>query len=80
MEEIVCRRPGAGSAGYLRDCSGYRERLAGALRRREVPSSRVTLVIAFGDPVVVPPSRSGRHGGGPRASLVSELHDRLLDW
>ncbi|MFH8593946.1 helix-turn-helix domain-containing protein [Streptomyces rimosus] len=79
MEEIVCRRPGAAPAGYLRDCSGYRERLAGTLRRREVPSSRVTLVIAFGDPVVVPPSRGGRHGGGPRASLVIGLHDRLSE-
>ncbi|WP_107058774.1 AraC family transcriptional regulator [Streptomyces rimosus] len=81
VEDIVCRRPGPGPApagAHLRDCSGYRERLPGSLRRREAPSSRVTLVIGFGDPVVALPSRDGR-GGGPRASMVIGLHDRLSE-
>lgn len=78
VDDIVCLRPGRPLAGIVRDCSGYRERLAGVVRRRELPSSRVTLVIAYGDPVLAPPSRADRLGG-PRTSLVIGLHDRLSE-
>lgn len=78
MDDIVCLRPQRSLAGIVRDCSGYQERLTEMVRRQELPSTRVTLVVAFGDPVLAPPSRADRFGG-PRTSLAIGLHDRMSE-
>mgnify|MGYP001224206849 CR=1 FL=1 len=72
----LCLRPGRLLAGRVRDYSGYEEQLAAPVQRREMPSSRVTLVVSFGDPVEVPRSRYGVPGD-PCACLVSGPHDRV---
>ncbi|MFD1935018.1 MULTISPECIES: helix-turn-helix domain-containing protein [Nonomuraea] len=74
-DEVVCLRPGGPLAGRLVDCAGYRERLATTVLRREIPSSVVVVVLAFGDPVEV--LRSPMEGSGTTlTSLVAGLHDR----
>lgn len=53
--------------------SGYREDTPGPLRRREVPSSRITLILSLHEPLQVAPAN------GPArtfTSFVAGLHDR----
>ncbi|TDD85612.1 hypothetical protein E1293_10930 [Actinomadura darangshiensis] len=58
------------------DYVGYRERLSTAVRRREIPSSDVVMVVAFGDPLH--PLRLPRGAAGERYTcLVVALHDSV---
>jgi AraC-like DNA-binding protein len=54
---------------------GYRERTTGPLRRREVASTTVPLILSFGEPIDVswPGHEATRHG---LTSFVAGVHDR----
>jgi AraC-like DNA-binding protein len=60
--------------GYLGAYTGFVERTPGPLRRREVPSDHVTLILSFGAPIAI----SGPGAAQPsqrRTSFVAGLHD-----
>ena len=64
---MVSRDAGRGLGGLVRDYTGYVERSAGPLCRREVPSGDVTLILSPETKLRLP---DGRHG-----SFVAALHD-----
>jgi AraC-like DNA-binding protein len=73
--EMASRDPDPRLRGHVRDYVGYVEVTPGPLRRREVPSADITLIISFG-----PAIRVGGPGaaGAPaqrRTSFVAGLHD-----
>jgi AraC-like DNA-binding protein len=65
--EMVHRDPGPGLRGFVRNYTGYLERSAEPLCRREVPSGDVTLILSPGSRLELP---DGRH-----TSFVAALHD-----
>jgi AraC-like DNA-binding protein len=65
--EMVNREPGPGLRGFVRNYTGYMERSAEPLCRREVPSGDVTLILSPGSRLELP---DGRH-----TSFVAALHD-----
>jgi AraC-like DNA-binding protein len=64
--------PGAGLSGLVEAYSGYAERSARPVARREVAVPRVVLVLGFGDPLLVT-GASGRGGWQRRSSFVAGL-------
>jgi hypothetical protein len=46
--ELVSRPPAAHLRGYVRAYTGYVEQARGVLRRREIPSGDVALIVSFG--------------------------------
>ncbi|MCP2259085.1 Helix-turn-helix domain-containing protein [Streptoalloteichus tenebrarius] len=73
----VCVRPPAALTGLTRGWVGYREHLASTVRRQEIPTSTVLLVVAFGDPVSV--GRAGDEGRGRAFTfLVVGPRDRTV--
>lgn len=48
--ELAAGRPTAPLRGLIHGYEGYRERLAQPMRRRELPSARVTMIVNFGSP------------------------------
>ena len=65
--EMVSRGPGRGLRGLVRSYTGYVERSAQPLCRREVPSGDVTLILSPGSTLDLP---DGRH-----TSFVAALHE-----
>jgi AraC-like DNA-binding protein len=66
--EIVERPPDPRLAGLVRSYAGFDERNATPIRRREVPGTRIPMIIGFGPPLWV--------DGERRSSFVAGLHDR----
>ncbi|MBF8189676.1 helix-turn-helix domain-containing protein [Nonomuraea sp. K274] len=56
MGEEICVRSPRLLAGRLRDCGGYEERIAVPVRRSELASCDLTMLVGFADPVVVSPA------------------------
>lgn len=67
--EMVSRSAAAGLGAHVREYTGYTERSARPLTRREVPSGDVTLILS-------PETRLGLGGGQTEGSFVAALHDR----
>jgi AraC-like DNA-binding protein len=80
--ELVSRAPDPALRPYVRGYHAYRERTAGPMRRREVPSSDVILVLSLGGDVRLLEPRRGRHtsfvAGLDEQSAVTE-HDGEAD-
>ncbi|MGH9188149.1 MAG: helix-turn-helix domain-containing protein [Acidimicrobiales bacterium] len=72
--EMTRRGPHPGLAGHVREYCGYLEEGRDAVRRREVASGRVTMILSFGDPIDVAMSNSPSPGGTMR-SFVAGLHE-----
>ena len=72
--EMASCDPAARLRGHVRDYVGYVEMTPGPLRRREVPSPDVTLIISFGPAIGVsdPGATAPSHRCG---SFVAGLHD-----
>ena len=73
--EMATRQAHPALRGYVGGYCGYWERTPRPLRRREVPSTTVPLIISFGEPIDV--SWPG-HGTASRGltSFVAGVHDR----
>jgi AraC-like DNA-binding protein len=73
--EMATRQAHPALRGYVSGYCGYRERTPRPLRRREVPSTTVPLIISFGEPIDV--SWPG-HGAASRGltSFIAGVHDR----
>ena len=72
--EFVQRGPARALRGYVRSYTGYSERTAGPLARREVPTGDVTLILSQGSVITLPePHTSFLAGLGDRATIVG--HD-----
>jgi AraC-like DNA-binding protein len=75
-EVVRDRRDDVGSSA-AGEYTGYRERLAGTVRRREVPCSEVIMVVAFGDPLQV--LRCPRGAAAVSCTcLFMALHDSVV--
>ena len=72
--EMASRDPGPRLRGQVRDYVGYREDTPEPLRRREVPSAEITLIVSLGPAIGI-----GAPGGAApserRTSFVAGLHD-----
>ena len=64
-----------GLAGVARGYTGYTERHAGPLRRREPATGQVTLIVSFGDPLDIVEMSESSSGGRRLTSFVVGLHD-----
>lgn len=71
--ELARRAPHPRLAPHVLDYCGYREDTPAPLRRRELPSSRITLILSFCEPIRLTPSR----GVAPATftSFAAGLHD-----
>jgi len=67
--------PGSGLSERVRAYTGYREQLAGPVRRRETPAGELTLIISFGDGFW---AQAGPSDGAlrPFTSFVAGIADR----
>jgi AraC-like DNA-binding protein len=70
--EMARATPAMPLQGVVQGYIGYSERSAAPLRRREVPSDQVPLIISFGPRIEV----AGVKGNGRFGSFVAGLHDR----
>ena len=61
---------------YVRSYIGYSERTVDPLRRREVPSGDVTLILSPGSPLRLPDTRDPDRPPARHVSFVAALHDR----
>ena len=61
---------------YVRNYTGYIERTAGPLRRREVPSGDVTLILSPGPALRLPDTANPDRAAARRVSFVAALHHR----
>ncbi|GAA4453998.1 helix-turn-helix domain-containing protein [Phytohabitans houttuyneae] len=64
---------------YVGEYTGYVERAGGVLRRRELPGSRVVLVVGWGDPLDVAHPRATDGGAAGVASFASGLFDTYAE-
>jgi AraC-like DNA-binding protein len=74
--EMVTRDAAAPLRGYVRDYTGYVERSAEPLCRREVPSGDVTLIISPNTELRLPDVCDPARAPARYASFVAALHDR----
>lgn len=70
--EMAARPPGPGLQGLVRGYTGYVERTPAPLRRRELPSGDVVLIVSFGPQIRLP-----RAGDVSRTSFVAGLHQSV---
>jgi AraC-like DNA-binding protein len=63
---------------YVGRYVGYTELAAGRLCRREVPISRVVLILGWGEPLTLTDPRAPRQATGPMSSFVSGLFDSYV--
>ena len=61
---------------YVRNYTGYSERTADSLRRREVPSGDVTLILSPGPALQLPDPAEPARPAARHVSFVAALHDR----
>jgi AraC-like DNA-binding protein len=73
--EMASRDPDPRLRGHVRDYVGYVEVTPGSLRRREVPSADITLIISFGPAIGVGEPGSATAPAQRRTSFVAGLHD-----
>jgi AraC-like DNA-binding protein len=73
--EMASRDPAALLRGHVRDYVGYVEVTPGPLRRREVPSTDITLIISFGPAIAVSDPGAPATPANRRTSFVAGLHD-----
>lgn len=74
--EALCVRPPGALADRLGGCVGYQDRIGFPVRRREIPCSRVTVIVALGDPVEVVRAPDGA-AGGTLTCFVAGVRDRM---
>jgi len=74
MMEWAAGEPGAGLRDSVRAYTGYREELAGPVRRRETPAGELTLIVSFGDGFWAQAGPSGDLR--PFTSFVAGIADR----
>lgn len=73
--ELATRPPAPRLRPYIRDLSGYTEEAPGPLRRRELPSPQVVVIIEFGPPIrVFGPGADRGHARYP-GGFVAGLDD-----
>jgi hypothetical protein len=73
--EFASRPPHPALAECLVGYLGYTQQTAQPMRRREVPSGQITLIVGFGDPIeVVEMSHSSSPQPGTVTSFVAGLH------
>lgn len=73
--EIISRAPEPRLRPYVRDYAGYVERLTGVLRRRELPTGDVILIVNLGAPLRVGHPRDATVSLGSGDGFVAGLHD-----
>src|SRR3712207_4926513 len=73
--EIISRAPAAPLRPYVRDYAVYVEHLTGVLRRRELPTGDVILIVNFGAPLRVSHPRDTTLPLGRGDGFVAGLHD-----
>lgn len=73
--EIVSRPPEPALRPYVRDYAGYVENIAGVLRRRELPSGDVIVIVNLGAPLSVGHPRDTTLALGAGQGFVAGLHD-----
>jgi AraC-like DNA-binding protein len=74
--EMMTREAAAPLRGHVRNYTGYVERTAEPLVRREVPSADVTLIISPDTELRLPDVHDGARPPARRRSFVAALHDR----
>ncbi|GAA5147643.1 helix-turn-helix domain-containing protein [Pseudonocardia eucalypti] len=57
--------------GHIRRITGFRERTAGLVYRREVPTDTITLILSLGDPIRI----SSDTGAGTFTAFLAGLHE-----
>jgi AraC-like DNA-binding protein len=73
--EMASRDPDPRLSGYVGAYTGYVEQTPGPLRRREVPSTHVTLILSFGPAIGVGGPGAAGAPAHSRTSFVAGLHD-----
>jgi len=73
--EMVSRAPEPRLRPYVRDYTGYVEQIDGLLRRRELPSGDVILIVNLGAPLQVCHPRETTLSFGRGDGFVAGLHD-----
>ena len=72
--EMASRLPNPQLGAHIHSYTGYREDTRLPLRRREVPSGVVTLIISFGEPLRLVAMHDRRASGATFTSFVAGLH------
>lgn len=72
----VCLRPRGALAARLGDCVAYQERIGFPVRRREIPASRVVMIVALGDPIELLHAPDGA-ARGRLGCFVAGPHDAM---
>ena len=73
--EMVDAPPHPALRPYVSRYTGYREDTVAPLRRLEVPSRAVTLIVSFGDPLRLVRTPGSGLASGPFTSFVAGLHE-----
>ena len=73
--EIISRPPEPRLRPYVRDYAGYVERLTGVLRRRELPTGDVILIVNLGAPLSVRHPRDATLSLARGDGFIAGLHD-----
>jgi len=68
--EVATRPPDPRLRPAIHSYTGYREDMAGPLRRRELPSGHVTLILSFGEPIALLPAERPAAAGTFTSFLV----------
>jgi AraC-like DNA-binding protein len=74
--EMAARDAHPRLTGHVRDYTGYTERSAGPLCRREVPSGDVTLILSPSSNLKLPDTSGASRPPESHTSFVAALHDR----
>ena len=73
--EMASRSPHPRLRAHVRGYCGYRENMVAPLRRRELPSEWVTLILSFGPPIELLPTAARAGPVGTYTSFVAGLDD-----
>jgi AraC-like DNA-binding protein len=74
--EMASRDADPRLCGHVRNYTGYVERSAEPLCRREVPNSDITLILSPASQLLIPDTRAGSGAVARHTSFVAALHDR----
>jgi AraC-like DNA-binding protein len=72
--EAVAGQPHPALRGRVLRYTGYREQTAAPLRRRQLPSGEVTLIVSFDQPLRMVRLPDGKAGGATFTGFVAGLH------